>query len=194
MKRAIIGALVGAVLVFGWQAISHMFLRYHDAEYKQVADQENAIKTLSGIFKEDGQYLVPRSNPNGTQEEMARYDEQMKGKPFALVTYHTADKMNMPMSAVRSFTTAFLCILIFIGIIGKKPGRFYIIFLKTFGLGLLIFMFVWYNSNIWLQTPWDVLRVELIDLLVVFTLLGVWLGYWLNGNGKKTNGYVNGYS
>jgi hypothetical protein len=180
MKKAIIGALVGAILVFGWQAVSHMFLHHHDAAYKQIADQDHVIQTLSGIFKEDGQYLVPRSNPNSSQEEMARYNEGMKGKPFAMITYHVADKSNMGMSAVRSYTTAFLSVLIFILLIGKSPGGFFSVFIKSIGIAIFVFLFVYYNSNIWLQTPWEVIRPELIDLLAAWGLCGIWLGWWLN--------------
>lgn len=61
MKKAIIGALVGAILVFGWQAVSHLFLNYHDSAFKQVAGQEQLIETLTGVIKEDGQYLVPEA-------------------------------------------------------------------------------------------------------------------------------------
>ncbi|MCW3113682.1 MAG: hypothetical protein JWR18_2078 [Segetibacter sp.] len=180
MKKAIIGALVGAVLVFGWQAVSHMFMHHHDAAYKQVADQENAIQSLSTMFKEDGQYLVPRSNPNSSQEEMAKFDEGRHGKPFAIVTYHAADNSNMGMSAIRSFTTAFLSVLIFILLLGKNPGRFSTIFIKSLGIAIFVFLYVYYNSNIWLQTPWEVIRPELIDLLAAWGLAGLWLGWWLN--------------
>jgi hypothetical protein len=180
MKKAIIGALVGAILVFGWQAVSHMFLHHHDPAYKQVADQDKVLQTLSGLFKEDGQYLVPRSNPNASQEEMAKYNEGMKGKPFALVTYHAADKSDMGMSAVRSFTTAFLSVLIFILLIGKNPGSFLNVFIKSIGIAVFVFLFVYYNSNIWLQTPWEVIRPELLDLLAAWGLCGIWLGWWLS--------------
>lgn len=180
MKKAIIGALVGAILVFGWQAVSNMFLHYHDSAYKQVAGQDNLIQTLASVFKEDGQYLVPRSNPNASQEEMAKFNEGMKGKPWALVTYHAADTTNMAMSAVRSYTTAFLCVLIFIGLIGKNPGSFFSIFIKSIGIAIFVFLFVYYNSNIWLQTPWEVIRPELFDLLAAWGLCGIWLGWWLN--------------
>jgi hypothetical protein len=180
MKKAIIGALVGAILVFGWQAVSHMFLHHHDGAYKQVANQENVIQTLSGIFKEDGQYLIPRSNPGASQEETARFEEGMQGKPWAMVTYHAAEKSDMGMAAARSYTTAFLSVLIFILLMGKNHGNFLSIFFKSFGIAFFVFLFVYYNSNIWLQTPWEVIRPELIDLLVAWGLAGIWLGWWLN--------------
>jgi hypothetical protein len=37
-----------------------------------------------------------------------------------------------------------------------------------------------------MQTPWDVIKGELIDLLVAWGLCGLWLGWWLNRR-KKTN-------
>lgn len=180
MKKALIGSLIGAILVFGWQAAAHMFMHHHDTSYKQVPGQDSVINSLSGIFKEDGQYLVPRANPNSSQEEMVKFDEGMKGKPWALVTYHTADNYNMGMSALRSFTTAFLSVLILILLMGKNPGSFFTIFLKSLGIAVFVFLFVWYNSNIWLQTPWEVIRPELIDLLAAWGLCGIWLGWWLN--------------
>jgi hypothetical protein len=186
MKKAIIGALIGGVLVFGWQAVSHMFLHHHDASLKQIPDQANVINTLSKIFKEDGQYLVPRSNPTALQEEMTKFNEGMKGKPWALITYHSSDETDMAMSAFRSFTTAFLSVLIFIWLIDKTNNTFLSVFTKSLGLAVLIFLFVWYNSNIWMQTPWEVLRAELIDLLVAWGLCGLWLGAWLPSKRRKT--------
>lgn len=108
MKKATIGAVVGAILVFGWQAVSHMFLHHHDEAYRQVAGQDNVIQTLSSVFKEDGQYLIPRSDPNASQDDMAKYDEAMKGKPWALVTYHSNYINDMGMAIARSYTTACL--------------------------------------------------------------------------------------
>ena len=180
MKKAIVGALIGAILVFGWQAISHMFLRHHDTAYRQIAGQDSLIQSLSGFFKEDGQYLVPRSNPNGSQEEMAKYNESMHGKPWALITFHRADNSNMGIAAIRSFTTAFLSVLIFIWLIGKNPRNFLTVVIKSIAVACFVFLFVYYNSNIWLQTPWDVISPELIDLLAAWTLCGIWLGWWLN--------------
>ncbi len=186
MKRAIIGALVGAILVFGWQAVAHMFLHHHDPGLKQISNQQTVITNLSGMFKEEGQYLIPRSDPQASQEEMVRFDEGMKGKPWAIVTYHPSYKNDMGMAIARSFVTAFLCVLILIGILGKNAGSLGTIYAKCLGIAVFVFLFVYYNSNIWMQTPWEVIQGELIDLLVAWSLCGIWLGYWLNRVKKVT--------
>jgi hypothetical protein len=185
MKRYIIGALVGALLVFGWQTVGHLLFRYHDAGLKQVANQENVINTLSGLFTEEGQYLIPRSPSNASQEEMAKFSETIKGKPWAIVTYHTSYNNNMGLAIVRSFVTAFICVLLFIAILGRNAGSFSSVFFKGLGIGALMFLFVWYNNDIWFQTPWEFIRGELIDLLVAWGLCGLWLGWWLNRRTKK---------
>lgn len=92
----------------------------------------------------------------------------------------------MAMASVRSFTTAFLAVLIFILILGRNPGNFIEVFFKGVGLAALIFLFVYYNSNIWLQTPWDVIEPELIDLGAAWGLCGIWLGWWLPKRREKS--------
>lgn len=188
MKRIIIGSLVGAILVFGWQSVAHMFMHHHDSAYKPAANQENVIASLSTMFKEEGQYLVPRPQPNASEEDMQKYDESMKGKPWAMVVYHPSYENNMGSAILRSFTTALLCVALFIWILGRNPGSFSTIFLKSLGIGFFAYLFVWYNQNIWMQTPWDVTKGELIDLLVAWGLCGLWLGWWLNRN-KKVSTY-----
>jgi hypothetical protein len=180
MKRLIIGALFGAVLVFGWQAVGHMFMHYHDAAYKAIPGDQNILSALTSAVKDEGQYYIPNMNPKATEEERERYMKESIGKPWALITYHPTATDNMGMRAFRSFTTAFLSVLIFIWLIGKAPGSFSTVLLKALGLGFLMFMYVWYNQNIWMETPWDVIKGELIDLLIAWGLCGLWLGWWLN--------------
>lgn len=180
MKRYFIGALVGAILLFGWQSIAHTVMHHHDPAYRTVPNQEQVLSTLSGIFKEEGQYFLPMHDVNASTEEQERFMENMKGKPWAQVVFHPRWEYNMGSAMLRSFTTAFLCVLIFIWILGRNPGTYGNIVLKSVGLGSAMFMFVWYNQNIWMQTPWEVLQGELIDLLVGWGLCGLWLGWWLN--------------
>jgi hypothetical protein len=186
MKRFIIGTLVGAVIVFTWQSAAHMFMNHHDDAFKIVPSQNAVIDILSGLFTEEGQYLVPRTDLNASAEDMQKHDEAMMGKPWAMVTYHPKFESNMGMSALRGFCTAILCVMLFIWILGTNPGTISNVLLKGFALGLLMFLFIYYNSNIWMQTPWSVIKGELIDCLVAWGLCGLWLGWWLNRNSVKT--------
>lgn len=179
MKKALIGALVGAILVFGWQTIAHTVMHHHDAGYKTVPNQDSVIAGFTNIFKQDGQYFVPLLDMKATSEEREKWMKSMEGKPWAMVTYHSSFKGDMITPMIRGFATAFLCVLLLIGILGKNPGAFGVIFLKSIAAGFFSFMFIWYNQNIWMQTPWEVIQGEMIDCLVAWGLCGLWLGKYL---------------
>lgn len=179
MKKALIGALVGAILVFGWQAVSNMFLHYHEPAYRQVANQDTVISYLSAAFQQEGQYMVPIHDANTSNEEREKYMESRIGKPWAQVIFHPQMKNDMDTNMIRSFGTAFLCVLILIGIMGSKPGAMGTIFLKTIGAGFFAFMFTWYNQHVWLQVPWEAVQPELFDSLAAWGLCGLWLGFYL---------------
>lgn len=180
MKKVLIGTLVGAILVFGWQAVAHMAMHHHDAGYKPSANDEAVLNALSANMKDEGQYYVPAINMNATAEEQQKLMESRKGKPWAIIAYHPSFDEDMGSSILRSFVTALLCVAIFIALMGRYPGNFLSVFLKGLGIGFFSFMFIWYNQNIWMQTPWSVISGELIDNLVAWGLCGLWLGWWLN--------------
>ena len=90
MKKAIIGAFVGAILVFGWQSVAHTVMHHHDAGYKTVPNQDSVIAGFTSIFKEEGQYFVPMIDLKATSEEKEKWMKSMEGKPWAMVVYHSA--------------------------------------------------------------------------------------------------------
>lgn len=193
MKKKLFGSFIGAIIVFGWQAISHMAMHHHDASLRQIPAQEEVIKILATYFKEEGQYIVPRSDLNYSQQEKKIYDVAMQGKPWALITYHPVYRNNMGLAIARSFVIAFISVWLLLFIMGKTPGEFPKVFLKCLGWGFFAFLFVWYNNSIWLHTPWSVLKGELIDIIIAWSLCGLWLGYWLNNEKPKRATYGKGF-
>jgi hypothetical protein len=180
MKRILIGALVGAILLFVWQSVAHMFMSHHNASMRQAPNSTAILSTLSENIKEEGQYLLPDVNHNASQEEMEATQKQMEGKPWAVITYHKAWKSDMATPIIRQFCVNLLAVALFIWVLGRGAGGFSNVFLKTLVLGFLIFLMAWYPQNIWMDVPWEVVQAELIDLLVSWGLCGLWLGWWLN--------------
>ena len=180
MKRILVGALVGAILMFAWQAISHMFMDYHNAGLKQAPNSQAIMATLSSNITEEGQYFLPDLKPGATQAEETEMNKQMEGKPWAFITYHKAWKTDMVTPMIRQFATMLLVLALFIWVLGKNSGSYSTVLGKSLVTGFIIFLAAWYPQNIWWQTPWPVLQAELIDLLVGWGLAGLWLGWWLN--------------
>lgn len=180
MKRVLVGALVGAIIIFAWQAISRMVLQFHNDGLKQAPNSEAILSLMASSIKEEGQYFLPDLNHNAGEEEMEAQQQRMNGKPWAIINYHPQWESNMGMAMLRQLLTMLSAIALFIWILGRNPGGFATVFMKTVAAGFLIFLVAWYPQNIWWQLPWAPLQAELIDLVVGWALCGLWLGWWLN--------------
>ncbi len=60
MKKLLIGSLVGAMALFGWQAISWTASGIHDNSFKYVSSQDTIMSTLLQHLTSDGEYLIPK--------------------------------------------------------------------------------------------------------------------------------------
>jgi thioesterase domain-containing protein len=54
MKKLIIGSLVGAALLFGWQSLSWTALHIHDDAYLYSSNQDSILATLSRQLPAEG--------------------------------------------------------------------------------------------------------------------------------------------
>jgi hypothetical protein len=187
MKKALIGALVGGIILFAWQSISWTVTGIHDDGYRYVPNQDAILDVLSKNLPAEGQYMVPRSAPGVSSEEEMQYNEQMNGKPWAVITYHSSFQFNMVTPIIRGFLICFVSALLACWIIRRfDPAykTFISIFSAVLSFGVICFVYVWYTQRNWFHTPWDVLWGELIDNLVSWALCGVWLGWWYSRGNK----------
>lgn len=88
MKKLLIGSLVGAILLFGWQSLSWTVFHIHEKAYQYTPSQDSLLSVISNTLKTEGQYMLPRTPPDAPREDMEKLGMQMEGKPWAVVTYH----------------------------------------------------------------------------------------------------------
>jgi hypothetical protein len=173
MKKIVIGSLVGAILLFGWQSLSWTTMGIHDNAFQYASSQDTILANLQQNLNTDGQYLIPRLPAGSTHEEEEKFWKDREGKPWAVVSYHSAHHFDMVMPIVRGFLIALICVFLLCTIIQKfGHKRFGGIFYTAFVFGLVSFLFVWYNGHNWFETPWTVLTGEMIDCLVGWSLAG----------------------
>lgn len=181
MKKLLIGALVGALLLFGWQSVSWMFLPFHDAAFQRVSNQDSVITALASMFPQEGQYMVPQAAPGATQEDANKFMEARIGKPWAIVSFHPTLKNNMSGAMTRGFLIALVCAGLAGWIIQRKEkASFMDGFMTSIVLAAICFFYVWYNQHNWFETPWAVLKGEAYDLLIAWGLNGIWMGWWFS--------------
>jgi hypothetical protein len=179
MKKIIIGSLVGAILLFGWQAASWMVLGLHDKAMKYTPAEDSLLNTFSNTLTEEGQYVIPGLPPGATQKDMEECAQKNNGKPWAVITYHKTRNTDMAMPIIRGFLICLVCLWLCCLVIAKLANKSFTgVFSTTLTFGLISFLFVWYIGHNWMDTPWDVLKGELIDDIAGWGLAGIWLGWW----------------
>ncbi len=181
MKKIIIGSLVGAILLFGWQSASWMVMGIHDKAMKYTPAQDSILNVISSSLTEEGQYFMPNMPVGTPHTEMEEFMKKHEGKPWAIVNYHKAHKTDMVMPIIRAFLICLVCIWLCCLVIGRMGTKsFSGVFSTTLTFGIVCFLFVSYMGHNWMHTSWDVIKGELIDDIAGWGLAGIWLGWWYN--------------
>lgn len=180
MKKTIVGAIVGGIIIFIWQFLTWGLLNLHESQQKYTPKQDSVLNYLSTQFTEDGAYMMPTFAPGTPREEMEKQMKAMEGKPWAQVVYHKKmdgmDKMYMNMG--RSLVVDIFIIWLLCWLLAKIPSpSFSTIFLGTLGTGIIVFLNAPYTLHIWYGS-FD-LMAHFTDALVSWGVTGLWLGWWL---------------
>lgn len=177
MKKTIIGAIVGGILIFIWQTLSWTILDLHRPAQQYTDKQEEILSFLNSRFDHDAAYFLPNHPPGASHEVMEKSMEDAMGKPWAIIQYHKELKMSMGMNVARSLIVDILMAGFFCWIISAFANpRFGNVFFASLLVGLISFINFPYTVHIWYQT-FDV-DASLIDALVSWGLAGLFLGWW----------------
>lgn len=181
MKKSLIAAFVGGVIIFIWQSLSNTVLDLHRPAVEYTAKQDTILNFLNGQFTESGRYFLPTLPKDATTEAYEQLSASNQGKPWAIVSYHKAMDYNMAKSLVITFITDFIVVWLLCWILLAIPSRTMPgIILVCLAIGLLVFLNSFFTTYTWYQDPG--LGADLIDALVSWGLCGLWLGWWLKNN------------
>lgn len=153
-------------------------LGIHSKEYKKLSNEDSVIQFLQKNLPGEGQYAVPGINENASREEMEKADAAMRGKPWAIISYHQSYNADMLKNILRGFLVDIIAVFMIAWIITRNPSpKFSDGFLTTLFVGLAGYLFIPYSAHIWYQTP-DA-TTNLIDVIMCWGLCGLWLGKYL---------------
>lgn len=184
MKKLVIGALVGGILIFIWQTLSWAMLNLHHANQEYTPKQDSILHYLSTQFSEDGSYLMPNYPPGTSREEMEKQMEVTKGKPWAEIQYHQALNVSMGGNIIRGLIVDIIMVALICWVLMKiSPSGSGTIFIACLIVGIVVFMNSPYTIHIWY--PKRDIMIHLADAIVSWGLCGLWLGWWLNRAPKK---------
>ncbi|MBC7778334.1 MAG: hypothetical protein H7246_23080, partial [Phycisphaerae bacterium] len=176
MKKQLIATLVGALILFIWQFLSWAAIPIHKSEYGYTPNQGKIMEALNQNLTEAGTYMLPGMPPGSTHEQEEAYMKENVGKPWASITYHKSMSGAMWMNMVRGFTVDLLAAFLLAWLLMK----FQTLNMKTavqssIAVGIIGYLTIPYLYSIWFENN----SLEyLVDAIVQWGLLGVWLGWW----------------
>ena|ERR1700712_1753593 len=181
MKKLLIGSFVGAILLFGWQAVSWTVIGVHDNSFKYSPNQDSIMSYLEKNLSGEGDYLLPAADPKLSKKEKMKQQEARMTQPWAGINFHQTHEADMPIVMLKGFINCFICALLACLVIRKFDVRyktFFSLFTAALTFGVISFLFIWYTQHNWFQTTWEFLWGEMIDNLIGWGLVGVWLGWY----------------
>jgi len=176
-KKLIIGAVVGGLLLFIWQFVAWSLVNLHSSSMQYTSEQEAILKVLDEKL-EEGSYFLPNVAPGASAEETQKFRDNASGKPWAQISFHKNMRMdNMGLNMFRGFVSDFFAVLLLCWILMKIPGvDFTTTLLSSLAVGVIGYLTIHYLNSIWFENN---TISALVDTLVSWGLVGVWLGWWL---------------
>ena len=185
MKKSLIGAVVGGIIIFIWQFISWGAVNLHKPAQQYTPKQDAVMAVLNNNLEEGG-YYIPNLPDGASTEEQQKAMQEMAGKPWATVQYHKSMDTNMTMNMIRGFITNVITVWLLCWILLRlKNQDFGTIFTASLFTGLIIFLNVPYVYHIWYQS-FD-LMAHFLDAIVSWGITGLFLAWWLPRNVKRVD-------
>lgn len=176
MKKMIIGTIVGALILFIWQFLAWSILPLHEVEQQYTENSEAILQVLSENLT-PGEYMVPRTPPDATAEEVKSFLESVQGKPWAMISYRESFSTAMAGNMIRGFAADLFAVFLLCWVLlHYREISMKTVLTTTVAIGLIGYLFLSYLQGIWYEYP---TLPDLIDTLVQWGLVGLWLGYYL---------------
>ncbi|MBK6566417.1 MAG: hypothetical protein IPG18_14725 [Saprospiraceae bacterium] len=176
MQKLIIGSLVGGILLFFWQFLSWGVLDLHRPTSQHTVNQDSILTCLAKNI-EPGFYFIPNTPPGVSSEEQQKFMESQAGKPWAQVYYHKSFNTSMSGNMIRGLLVNIVTIFLLCWILLQcKERNLKDTVLLSLSIGLIGYLTGTYTNSIWFEFP---TMADLIDTVVGFGLVGLWLGYYL---------------
>jgi len=176
MKKKIIGALVGGLILFIWQFLSWSVTGLHSSQMAYAENQDAVMEVLTENLEEGSYFLttVPKDKPS---EKAQNYMKDQEGKPWAIISYYEEMNTNMPVNMIRGFVVNILAVFLLCWILLQFSNlTFNNALLASLAVGFIGYLTVNYINSIWFEGN---TIPDLIDVVVGWGATGLWLGWWL---------------
>ena len=179
MSKVLVSALVGAVILFVFQAASWMGLGIHANSFKYLPEQDEVLEVMSKHM-EEGNYYLPYFDPETTtSEEQMAFQEASAGKPWVMVQYHEKMEMNMAKNMGLGFLSDLItCLILSLVLINVNAPTFRLKMFFVMMLATLVMLGGPLMEANWFDTPKHYLFGAVADIFIGYFLAGLWMSWW----------------
>lgn len=181
MKKILIGAIIGSLLFFMFQAAMWMSGMNEDfASY--TGKQTEIMTTLNQHLTEDGLYVIPMADPeqNLSEEERENIMAANVGKPWTMIFYHTSMR-NMDAGYILNglLYAFFACLITSLVLYHGGFYSFHTRYLTALAFAAFALFQGALNNMNWWEFPWSFIQPQVMDLTIGWGIASIWLAYFV---------------
>ena len=178
MKKILLAAILGAVIIFLWGFLSWTVIHFHDASYLSLSSGDEVADILKEKINENGVYYYPGDMgdaESGAELEVLE-EKHKKGPLFTIIYIKKGQELMNPMIFIKGFVVFFIAALIITFILNMVKDSLPT-FIRRFSFLLSFALFAGFatyiNNYVWLHYPLEYSLVMALDVLIGWALAGI---------------------
>jgi len=187
--RIAVAALSGAIVIFLWQFVSHMFLPIGGMGFRAPQNEQAVLQAAASGLPATGVYLLPYLAPEKMNVPAARqaWTEKAQKNPSLFVVVSPPNRMatNMAPALIKQFVTNLLGALLVAFVLAATAWTFGTRVLTAFAFGIFGWLLDIVPMWTWYQFPPDYIIGNLLDQGIGWLLAGIAMA-WLLGRRRAT--------
>jgi hypothetical protein len=183
MKKIILGALVGGIILFVWSWLAWVVLPLHVASMRPIENEDRVTEVLQSNLGVHGVYLYPsmaRDEEISAEEQKTateEWEKKYERGPVGMIIYNPrGSDPNMPSQMAAGFVIDLAAALMAVWLLSRSTA-FAASFVARVAycgmLGILISVFAHLMNWNWLGYPLDYTTAMIADTVVGWLLAGI---------------------
>lgn len=160
--------ILSAVTVFIVSSIIHMFLKYHNSDYKKISDEDKIMDDLRKANIPAGDYMFPYCADDKERNSPEFKDKMAKG-PSGVMTLFPSGQMNMGSLLGQWFVYCLIVSVFAAYIAGRalEPGAHYLSVFRFAGATAFVgYSLALLQNSIWYKKSWGTTLKTMFDGLI----------------------------
>jgi hypothetical protein len=172
--------LLSAAAVFILSSIIHMFIGYHNSDFKKFSNEDQVMDAVRKLNIPPGDYFMPYSTSNKERNSQEFKNKMNKG-PVAVMTVLPPGQMGMASNLIQWFLYCVLVGIIAAYVAGRAfdPGDDYLTIFRFAGCTAFAgYSLALMQQSIWYKKKWSATLKSMFDGLI-YALVTAGIFGWL---------------